>query len=336
MIHTEEYDIYELALQLLDGTISPQNKTLLESLCKSDASIRSKVREICDVDFACKAASEKSAFDSDRAFERFKSKVDFAENANSRQKKGGKIIVMWRRIAAVAVLLITVSAIAFFAFRNTGSTNSDMVAVNAGIGKQVKMNLPDGTHVELQSGSTMSYSKNYGQESRTVTFQGEGHFTIKHNEKIPFSIQTDEMVVNDIGTEFVFRNYDKENVITLKLISGSVALHNKLKQSSDITLHAGQMVTMNKQNGIIKVCEQHFSDSDTSKIWAFENTSVKDIANKLSQKHHIAINVDPSIANKRFSGQIDIDNTSIEKILDIMSYTYQIKYKKSKDNYILY
>ena len=65
-------------------------------------------------------------------------------------------------------------------------------------GQRAELTLADGTHVWLNSRSTLKFPNKFGTNKRNVELNGEGYFSVHHDKKRPFTVQT-EKYLNAIG-----------------------------------------------------------------------------------------------------------------------------------------
>ena len=70
-------------------------------------------------------------------------------------------------------------------------------------GSTSSFTLPDGTSVILNSGSRLSYLSDFGSTHRDVRLDGEAYFDVIHNEELPFRVNTDRLIVTDLGTALI-------------------------------------------------------------------------------------------------------------------------------------
>lgn len=114
-------------------------------------------------------------------------KLDF-EKATKRKKVIGLPMVF--AFAATLLLLITVFSV--FRFYTT--------SVECPAGQHLTASLPDGSTVELNAKSTLSYNPYWWRFSRTVNFEGEGFFKVEKGEKFTVTSTLAKTVV--LGTSF--------------------------------------------------------------------------------------------------------------------------------------
>lgn len=106
----------------------------------------------------------------------------------------------WGGVAA-AVLLLTLAGALLW---------RQPVEVTAPAGEQVTASLPDGSTVELNSGTTLSHRRGFSAwpfvpaEQRVVRLQGEAYFDVQRNTR-PFVVETFNARIDVLGTQFNVR-----------------------------------------------------------------------------------------------------------------------------------
>jgi transmembrane sensor len=94
------------------------------------------------------------------------------------------------------------------------------MTVTAPAGSFATVQLPDGSTVELNSGSQLEYDRQFWRlplieaEERTVRLVGEAFFDVERGER-PFVVQTAEAQVRVLGTQFNVRARDAATVVTV-------------------------------------------------------------------------------------------------------------------------
>ena len=114
------------------------------------------------------------------------------------------------------------------------------VVKTADVGERLAVTLPDGSQVELNSGTTMRYDRRFGSE-RVVHLEGEAFFDVVTEER-PFIVQTFNAQTTVLGTRFNVRAWSRsiDPNTTVTLESGRVALVPTDQPEQAVTLEPGQ------------------------------------------------------------------------------------------------
>ncbi len=92
--------------------------------------------------------------------------------------------------------------------------------------KIIDMELADGSHVWLNTGSSIKYPVAFTGKERKVFITGEAYFEIAHNSAMPFKVANDKMEVTVLGTKFNVNAYDDETDVKVTLVQGAVKVKN--------------------------------------------------------------------------------------------------------------
>jgi ferric-dicitrate binding protein FerR (iron transport regulator) len=123
----------------------------------------------------------------------------------------------WLGAAAAAVLLLIGAAVWW----------QQPVTVQAPSGAQVTATLPDGSTVELNSGTTLRYPRGFqswpgvAADRRTVELEGEAFFSVTHGDK-PFEVRTFNTRIEVLGTAFNVRGRSESESTEVVVASGRV------------------------------------------------------------------------------------------------------------------
>ncbi len=114
------------------------------------------------------------------------------------------------------------------------------VTRTAPLGQRIAVSLPDGSQVELNSGSTVRYARRFGQE-RVVDLEGEAFFDVV-SEARPFIVHTFNAQVSVLGTRFNARAWSRsmDPATTVTLEEGRVALTPSARPEQGVELEPGQ------------------------------------------------------------------------------------------------
>ncbi len=139
------------------------------------------------------AVDSKASFDN--LLTKLKANSSSLANSNPPVEEKTRVISIRRtliRISAVAASVILIF-LSFYLFTNKGNKGSvasvqDAQVVSTRYGSKKKVQLPDGTQVWLNSGSSITYKKEFSKATREVELIGEAFFDVVKNTERPFII----------------------------------------------------------------------------------------------------------------------------------------------------
>ena len=176
-----------------------------------------------------------------------------------------------------------------------------MQTIHVPAGQRAEVILADGTHVWLNSRSTLKFSEQFSANTRNVELDGEGYFSVQHNEKSPFTVQTPKYTIQVLGTEFNVKAYHNSPLFETALIKGSVEITFKWKEG----------------------------------LFCFENESIQDLIDKLQLYYDIQIDVQrPSLLQYRYSGKFRIKD-GVEHVLKVLQLKHKFTYTKNEEENLI-
>ncbi|HVV02656.1 MAG TPA: FecR domain-containing protein [Puia sp.] len=110
----------------------------------------------------------------------------------------------WPWVAAAASLIVLASVTFLYrthTMHSAGSGSYSLVAANNGNGI-LPINLEDGSTIELQPGSKLSYPEHFSDSRREVQLEGSAFFTIATDPQRPFYARSGGLITHVLGTSF--------------------------------------------------------------------------------------------------------------------------------------
>ena len=178
-------------------------------------------------------------------------------------------------------------------------------------GGQFQVTLPDGTKVWLNAASSLKFPVAFTGKERVVTLTGEAYFEVVHNEKMPFSVHTAGMVIEDLGTHFNIMAYPDEATVKTTLLEGAVSVSDGKKE---VRLKPGQQtVGMKVQSADV---EQAIAWKNGE--FSFHHTSIYEVMRQVSRWYDVDVSYHDSL-DTYLSGNIKrSENVSaIFKMLEV-------------------
>ncbi|MBO9631634.1 MAG: FecR domain-containing protein [Chitinophagaceae bacterium] len=177
-------------------------------------------------------------------------------------------------------------------------------------GRQFHIQLPDGTHVWLNSASSLTYPTVFTGKERVVSMTGEAYFEVAKNRAMPFRVLVDEQAeVKVLGTSFNLNAYGDNGHIDATLLQGVVEVGvpqgNERRRPIAVQLRPGQMAQVSKQ-------VQVNDDPDIDKIMAwknglfnFEGSSLVEVMKQLERWYDIQVVYPSTIPAITFFGELN-------------------------------
>lgn len=201
-------------------------------------------------------------------------------------------------------------------------------------GKKFEVELSDGTVVHLNSGSTLKFPVKFlNNQSRQVFLTGEAFFEVSKDKKHPFTVNTNEVDVEVLGTKFNVSSYNEDSSSSIVLVEGKVSLYKDKKTNDNQTYLTPGMKGTNEK-GQLKIATESVN-TDYYTAWVkgslvFKNDSFGEIIKKLERQYNVTfINKNKTLAKEIFNARFD--NEPIEVVLKYFSDSYKIDYKIDRD-----
>lgn len=207
-------------------------------------------------------------------------------------------------------------------------------SIESPAGQHVRLTLNDGTTVELNSKSRISYPALFTGKERRVRLVGEAMFNVSHNEERPFIVETYICDVEVRGTRFNVIADEEAQEFSTALFEGSVAVRNK-KNNEQILMEPNTVVRL--ENGHLHMCDLESRDNYlwTDGIISFSGDNFEQIINKLKRYFDVEIEVQreklPTIKYKRLKVRTSEGVDHILRILQRSSdFTYEYNELENK------
>jgi ferric-dicitrate binding protein FerR (iron transport regulator) len=216
---------------------------------------------------------------------------------------------------------------------NTLSIAENTVSVPRGAFSQLE--LPDGTQVWLNSGSTLKYPLSFRHQThRKVSLQGEGFFKVKKDKSTPFIVNMKGVDIRVTGTTFNARAYSDETDVTVALVEGSVLLgYPDRTDGNKFVSLAGlkpmQVAVMNKTTCRLELTNTQ--DMEKYIAWTkgrtmFEDDPIETLIEKFEKLYNIHVVIaDKALLQYRFTATFD--NESLERAIKIISLSSPISFE---------
>ncbi|WP_341837381.1 FecR domain-containing protein [Chitinophaga pollutisoli] len=216
--------------------------------------------------------------------------------------------------------------------------------INTERGAKTTVHLPDGSVVTLNSGSRLSYNKDFGVKNRDIKLEGEAYFDVVKNANMPMLVSAGNVEVKVLGTTFNVKAYPEDSVVEASLFTGAIQLMSEKDPERVILLRPREKVTISRQQDIIaapvaargetvSLKQMLFNRADSSfdeTAWmqnklVFKAVRFRDVANELQRKFNTDIQFnDAKFQDIRITGTFAEEN--IQEIIQALQETIPFQY----------
>jgi ferric-dicitrate binding protein FerR (iron transport regulator) len=276
---------------------------------------------------------EMEAVDTVRALKAVGTRIEGKGSASYR------FITILSRVAAILFIpLLGYTLIAGFPGSKKNSIRNADIAwqtMSTGVGMRGKVELADGSHVTLNSGSEIQYPTRFSKGIREVKLTGEAFFEVSQDRKHPFIVNTGIMNVEVTGTTFNVSAYNDETPVSVILASGSVNLFsgdwdNRTEIGSLRPGQAGKFDSESKELSVTNVdTEKYLAWKDGNII--FKDDPMSDVIKRLERWFNVDIYVvDNEILNNEFTAKFH--DETLAQVLTLIKLSSGIDYSIEKNN----
>lgn len=243
-----------------------------------------------------------------------------------------------------AVLLVFIASSIFLSrnlFHDTDTvkkTETEWVTIENRVGERSEFILADGTIVNLNEKSTLSYPVTFEKGYRKVKLVGEAFFDVKKDRFSPFYVETNDIDIQVLGTIFNVKSFASEATTKVSLFKGKVRVNKRINllNYESVFLSPGEQLTYYKNSeDLVK------GDFDLNEVlfWKerviiFKNAGLEDFVQKMEQIFDVNFQIYGSPSKKwQITGRYKCE--SLEDALMGLKFVYDIDYKIDGKNVIL-
>jgi ferric-dicitrate binding protein FerR (iron transport regulator) len=234
-----------------------------------------------------------------------------------------KIFFNQRLIIGIAAsLLIFVGIFSFLRFYTQ--------TISSPAGQHFLASLSDGSTVELNAGTTLSYHPYWFTFSRTLQFEGEGFFQVEKGKQFTVESKLGKTIV--LGTSFNIYSRSKEYKVIC--MTGKVTVVSS--HSSEVFLNPGQMAEIDPE-GKIKVTEQLSTKETISwrdNMFNFAGVPIQIVFEEIERQYNV--NISTSLDTQLYYTGHFSREKPVDEVLSLICKPFGIKFvKKSENSYLV-
>lgn len=224
---------------------------------------------------------------------------------------------IWAVAAVIAALLAIGSVSVYF---NTGTfSKSEFHVVENATANLKEIQLPDGSTVELEPSSKITYADNF-KENRQLKLSGTAFFNVREDKNHPFSVQCSKATTTVLGTSFTVAEEEQGKLVRVRLYNGSVRM-NVAGETKNWILAPGNEFVLNDMRVSIHNFER-FID--------FEAAEIKDIIAYIESNYDYEFIVPEQVLQQRLTLRINKKERFLN-VVTIIANMYNLKYEVDED-----
>ena len=311
-------EIENLIVRYLNGTCSESDSAGLFEWIDLDPQNRSDFLSVKDV------------WDSARTV---KNQADqqlilFYKNQYERISRARILILRWTSSIA-ALLLVGLISILLIQKKQVVQPES-MQVFSVPLGSKSKLLLVDGTEINMNSGSELTYSSNFSSQNRSVTLRGEAFFKVKPDAAHPFIVKTKDFDVKVTGTQLNVCSYGDDLFSSATLAEGKIILsiHNNAKL---IEVKPGEkfLLDRNEKKYILKPTDVEKELAWKDGEFIFKTIPFPELVKRLERWYDVKLTYkDKKLLTYSYTGRFKNQET-IWQVLDAIRMTSPVNYRKT-------
>lgn len=207
-----------------------------------------------------------------------------------------------RRAVQIAAVFIIALGMGIFLNRLLPE-QEEFATINVPYGAKTQLDLPDGSKVWINSGSSLTYPVDLEQKNTTLFLEGEAYFDISKIKGRQLNVKTSTLTVQVHGTSFNVCAYPNDKRSYVTLVEGSVMLFSNTKKWTT-NLIPGQSSFVVEGGGpqILNTNTDIYTSWKEDKI-VFRKETLEEIAKKMERWYNVEIIFkDEELRNFKFSG----------------------------------
>ena len=204
-------------------------------------------------------------------------------------------------------------------------------------GELAAIELPDGSTVNLNSGSEISYSRLFNYTNRDLHLNGEAYFEVEPGNH-PFHVYANGSVVQVTSTKFNVRSWldDPGSQTTVSVISGSVRFFAEGSPQEAVSLKEGSESRW--ISGMIRPADPDPVRIDNILAWkqrnlAFVNTPLEIIFRELERKYNTSIEITDREIGRTVMTTFYSDPEDVESVLNDITTVKGLTFSRTTNGY---
>jgi ferric-dicitrate binding protein FerR (iron transport regulator) len=261
----------------------------------------------------------------------------------------------WRGIAVAACVMILAGGLVLRSGRKPSVSLAPPVA-SVSLPRLVRLvnssdtvqyiTLKDGSVVQLQRNSGLSYYEPFINNRRDISLSGAALFKVAKDKAMPFSVYAGGVVTRVLGTRFRI-NADTGIKVTVRLLEGSIAVETRQASaagSQAVLLKVGQEIAVDRisRSYIVSTIPSAGDNlagtprkkEDNTRL-IFSKEPLQEVFRKVGTVYGIKLSYHPEEMNGLFFTGTFLKSDELDLVLSTICNVNDLSFKKEQDNIII-
>ncbi|MDR1720216.1 MAG: FecR domain-containing protein [Dysgonamonadaceae bacterium] len=220
--------------------------------------------------------------------------------------------------------------------KNTSTSSMDTVmhSIVTGIGGETLFVLSDNSKVWLNANSRLDFPVKFSKEKRKVILTGEAYFEIAPDKRRPFTVETNEMAIEVLGTSFNIKAYNDEPTVQTTLLTGKVSINVSDKT---LELNPGLTAILDRKQEKVEVKQ---ADIEAVMAWKsgyfiFHDEDLQTVVRTLARWYDVKFVTNDVVSNGHtFNGRLN-KYLTLQEILERITLTGGPRFRLEGDQVFL-
>ena len=258
-------------------------------------------------------------------------RFESSDGQTTLRKKRNHFVREFLKIASVVAITVGITAALFSIGEDKEDMNVAMQTITVPAGQRVNLDLPDGSNVWLNAGTTMKYPVSFMKGKREVILDGEAYFEVAKNKEIPFYVNTETNQVRVVGTHFNVCAYKGSNEFETTLVEGIVDIYAYDNERPLTRLTKNEFFGSYQGKYKKAVLPSYDYLRWREGLYCFDDSPFSCILTKLEKYYNVKITVEnPKVLNYRCTGKFK-EQDGVEHILKVIQKDHPFTYSISEE-----
>jgi hypothetical protein len=290
----------------------------------------------------------------DQQVNRVWNKIEGSLTSNEWELPGWRFTTrhIWQLVASVALLLALGWVLRSYTqtdepplAASTSEQEQEWVEATNEADKTMRLQLSDGSTIQLGKNSHLKYPKEFSGATREVYLTGEAFFNVERNPQKPFLVYTNGLITKVLGTSFLIQAPLSSSNVTVSVKSGRVSVyaekpnHTRDPEASGVVLTPNQKAIFERQEATISkaIVDQPvlLIPEIQKNLFVFDAAPAHQVFESLEKAYGIEVLFDEELL-KNCSLTLNLSEENLYQKLEVICKVLGARYKVIDGQVIIY